>query len=565
MSGHIFIVRGDIRHIACDAWLIPCSRRAAPDSFIPEHLQVLHPHGFPWKAPPKKDPWWKWGRRVLRAPSWPADEPPGWLVNIGYHPGAKQSLSEFYRASVQEALATVFRDLVSGTRFLLRRQVPLLVIPFLGGRLGMPVRDRGQLLRTLLELIKTEQDRCDRPVDVALVTLGSGPFAAAQQARFSLGLGWDPLNAELRVAAQELAEKATRGGLSLFFGAGVGVGAQLPTWNELLREIAQKAGMDRTATDNLLDARRDVRDQASYLEAELGDPEELHKIVVAIIGKHRHHYGLAHALLAGLPVREAITTNYDELFELAWDRAAAEPCLDGQGFAVETRTSIIPHGRQPGHDRWLLKLHGCVSRPDSIVLTRESYIRFSSQWAALEGILQATMLTRHMLFVGFSLRDDNFIRILDAVRRIVRPKKEPTPTSESFGTALMLGKDPVLKRLYQSDLNWTSMTERDELVMQPDDFQVAGRKLEIFLDCLLAHTRNLAHLLDPDFEDTLADDEKLLNRHLKQLAEIIPGGPERSPAWERVEELLAGFGRRNERVGLVTTRTRGVPHDRPQQ
>ena len=27
------------------------------------------------------------------------------------------------------------------------------------------------------------------------------------------------------------------------------------------------------------------------------------------------HYGLAHALLAALPVKETITTNYDELFE----------------------------------------------------------------------------------------------------------------------------------------------------------------------------------------------------------------------------------------------------------
>ena len=30
MSGHVFIVRGDLRKLACDAWLIPCSRRARP-------------------------------------------------------------------------------------------------------------------------------------------------------------------------------------------------------------------------------------------------------------------------------------------------------------------------------------------------------------------------------------------------------------------------------------------------------------------------------------------------------------------------------------------------------
>ncbi|WP_410908168.1 SIR2 family protein, partial [Priestia sp. SIMBA_032] len=68
-------------------------------------------------------------------------------------------------------------------------------------------------------------------------------------------------------------------------------------------------------------------------------------------------YGLAPALLASLGSREAITLNYDELFETASDDAGVP-------------RSVIPDGAGE-HDDWLLKLHGSVTDPDSIVLTRD--------------------------------------------------------------------------------------------------------------------------------------------------------------------------------------------------
>ena len=66
-------------------------------------------------------------------------------------------------------------------------------------------------------------------------------------------------------------------------------------------------------------------------------------------------------ILAALPVREVITTNYDRLFEDAWKQS------DPDGL------SVLPGKIQPNTRRWLLKMHGCVSDPDRIVLTRSSY------------------------------------------------------------------------------------------------------------------------------------------------------------------------------------------------
>eukprot|EP01125_Pyxidicula_operculata_P005537 TRINITY_DN1956_c0_g2_i2.p2 TRINITY_DN1956_c0_g2~~TRINITY_DN1956_c0_g2_i2.p2 ORF type:complete len:307 (-),score=129.12 TRINITY_DN1956_c0_g2_i2:31-951(-) len=55
-------------------------------------------------------------------------------------------------------------------------------------------------------------------------------------------------------------------------------------------------------------------------------------------------------------------------------------------------------------------------------------MRYSTRRSALSGIVQSLLITRHMLFVGFSLKDDNFHRIIDEVRRSVRPDSEDDDT-----------------------------------------------------------------------------------------------------------------------------------------
>lgn len=74
----------------------------------------------------------------------------------------------------------------------------------------------------------------------------------------------------------------------------------------------------------------------------------------------------------------------------------------------------------------MLKLHGTVSHPQEIVLTKRDYIRYSDRFAALAGIVQSTLLTRHLLSIGFSLEDDNFHKIFDSVRKAKTTQNEST-------------------------------------------------------------------------------------------------------------------------------------------
>ena len=52
-------------------------------------------------------------------------------------------------------------------------------------------------------------------------------------------------------------------------------------------------------------------------------------------------------------------------------------------------------------------------------MTRSDYLRYDDRRAALKGIVQALLITRHMLFIAFSMTDDNFHRIIEEVRKAV--------------------------------------------------------------------------------------------------------------------------------------------------
>jgi len=115
-------------------------------------------------------------------------------------------------------------------------------------------------------------------------------------------------------------------------------------------------------------------------------------------------YSITHSLLASLQITEIVTTNYDRLYEAV--------CND-----TEKAIAVLPYDTTENSNRWILKLHGDINHPEDIVLTREDYLRYQDRREALTGIVQALLLTKHMLFVGFSLQDDNFHKIMDAVRK----------------------------------------------------------------------------------------------------------------------------------------------------
>ena len=101
-------------------------------------------------------------------------------------------------------------------------------------------------------------------------------------------------------------------------------------------------------------------------------------------------HAVGHALLASLRTAEAITTNFDALYEQA---CAA---------TFDDRPRKLPWQKaEPGRG-WLLKMHGDVDH-GQLVISRDEYLAYDALWRPLASMVQTAMLTRHILFAGYSL------------------------------------------------------------------------------------------------------------------------------------------------------------------
>lgn len=324
MSGHVFIVRGDLRRLACDAWLMPCSRNARPMGgwFLPDD------DGPRWGTP-----FTDGGPRVHPLGDPAPGRPRRWLTLIG----RSRQAGSWYADGAAEFLDTAAADLAAaGTPPLFGRARPLLALPVVGTGYGGAAALAGEVVQELLPRLRAFVAGPSAH-DVALVCFDAATHAAAQAER-ARAAGWPTdLTPALRAEADRLAAHALRGDLALFLGAGVSMAAGLPGWAGLLAELADRAGASADGRAALAEV-RSALDQATVVERWLaGRGETLGRAVAAVLGARRH-YALAHALLAALPVREAVTTNYDRLFEDAWGLS------DPDGLAVLPGRS----GRTPG-------------------------------------------------------------------------------------------------------------------------------------------------------------------------------------------------------------------------
>jgi hypothetical protein len=188
---------------------------------------------------------------------------------------------------------------------------------------------------------------------------------------------------------------------------------------------------------------------------------------------------------------------------------------------------------------WLLKLHGDAAHPDSVVLTREQYLEFGDHRSALAGVLQSLLLTRHVLFLGTSMLDDDLIRIAHQVRTVLHVP-DPGERRRS-GTVLALREDPVRARLWERDVETVAMTGTAEAAdVSPAE---AARRLEVLLDLLgCLASRPTGYLLDPAYRGLLDEEETALADALTDAAAALTGGTGQSWAGQEVLRLLRELG-----------------------
>jgi hypothetical protein len=107
-----------------------------------------------------------------------------------------------------------------------------------------------------------------------------------------------------------------------------------------------------------------------------------------------------------------ISTNYDGLLEKIYPNYSV---IIGQQVIRRKEATNIGH---------ILKIHGCMTKPEEIVISHEDYETFNNKQKYLTAKLLTYFMEQPVVFMGYSLSDENIKSILAEISEIVSGERD---------------------------------------------------------------------------------------------------------------------------------------------
>ena len=201
-------------------------------------------------------------------------------------------------------------------------------------------------------------------------------------------------------AAPHLHQEYKDGRLIPFLGAGFSKPLKLPDWSELIGWMAERLGFE----PDLFRLHGRYEQLAEYFQ--LSDHNHFQHLVYEMTRRFDSEEAVRarqtsrmHQALARLDWRSIYTTNYDSHVEGALRDAKKKTSVLASFEDFQAR-------REPGTCE-VIKFHGTLTNPETIVLTESSYFRRIALEAPVDQRLRADLLSNSFLFLGYSFSDTN--------------------------------------------------------------------------------------------------------------------------------------------------------------
>jgi len=169
--------------------------------------------------------------------------------------------------------------------------------------------------------------------------------------------------------------------------------------------------------------------------------------------------------LAQLDFPVVITTNYDQLFERALTDAGKQPRV--VTYTPRTDVETTDYRKPTAQSPIVFKIHGCVSKPETIVITDEDYIDFVLRMSDKEPYdpvprrLKVYLTDWTTLFVGFSLLDYNLRLLFKTLRWKIDSANIPDMYSVDCSP------DPLIMDVWQSQRRYVKFIAQDVWAFVP--------------------------------------------------------------------------------------------------
>lgn len=238
-SPHVFVTRGDLTRVACDAWMVPTDRTLSVRSYwtkdnpaLAEAIRGVSGESFlAGEAHASAVKQWSGARPmpVFTAVPFFGFDDASEIVDIidSFAEAASRAVAESDKAA--------------------SRPFPLLAMPVIGSGGGGGADVLGDLIRVVLEA--AEQAAKRHLVDIVIIVRNAAQMGLAQRIRRERSdAQWNELSVELKQAAAELATDCAAENVVPFLGAGISISAGAPSWPALVSQLNTKVA------DQLTDA-----------------------------------------------------------------------------------------------------------------------------------------------------------------------------------------------------------------------------------------------------------------------------------------------------------------------
>jgi NAD-dependent SIR2 family protein deacetylase len=182
-----------------------------------------------------------------------------------------------------------------------------------------------------------------------------------------------------------------------FCGAGISRGLEdergFPGGWELARDMAENLLGRTVRDDESLDLKQIAQE---IIWGDNGRRNRLNEYLLKVFADPTFKPLRAHKALVDLECN-VITTNYDTLIEDAFKQA-------GKRCGTVVRENDLTRMR----DVNVVKIHGCVTDVDNIVIAEEDYCRWLISDSEMKTFVRQWFIRQPIVFIGFSLSDPNF-------------------------------------------------------------------------------------------------------------------------------------------------------------
>jgi|ERR1043165_6465196 hypothetical protein len=241
---------------------------------------------------------------------------------------------------------------------------------------------------------------------------------------------------------------------ALFIGAGMSRSRGFVDWKGLIRPYARQVGLDVEKETDL------VAIAQYYLNSKNRERSFLNQALIEEFD--RPCRGRNHQRIARLPISTIWTTNYDQLIEEGFRKT-------GKRLDVKLRDKDI------GFSRWrcdavLYKMHGDISQPDKVIISKEDYEIYARTHPVFQSKLTTDLLEKSFLFLGLSFDDPNLNYTLGHLCSLVENNKRP---------------HYAVIRKVRRKVKYKWNQEREKYDCEPDElFRYRERKQELRVDDL---------------------------------------------------------------------------------